>query len=172
VTLTLSISGESAGTDEVTLEVAGESDTDAVTVSVVVVDAASYLEQARSLLVQMREQVESLSLDDEKQDGGKGNGNGKGNGKSNGNGGSNGLSNKLDTAIERLDDLLEAIERGRPNETAIDNRIDAVGEQVEAFRRQLDALAGTQIPEEAAGALRYNADQVTSNLELATAADL
>lgn len=170
VSLTLSISGESSGTYDVTLEVAGESDTDGVTVSVVVVEAASYLEQARSLLVQMREQVESLSSGDEEQNGGKGKG--KGNGKGNGNGGSNGLSNKLDTAIGRLDDLLEAIERGRPNETAIDNRIDAVGEQVEAFRRQLDALGGKQVPEEAAAALRYNAGQVMSNLELATAADL
>jgi len=194
--VTLTVAGDSAGTYDVSLDASGEEASDEATLSVVVVDAGSYLEQAKSLLEQTKTQVDSMadaSDDGTSTSGGNGGKNGGGNddrgdengvkgGKNGGEqgngaddeqaGGLHGLSNKLDTATKRIDDLLAAIEEGTMKERPLDNRLDALVDHVEAFQRQVAALDGKQVSAEAAGALQYNAGQVVTNLELAASAEL
>jgi len=194
--VTLTVAGDSAGTYDVSLDASGEEASDEATLSVVVVDAGSYLEQAKSLLEQTKTQVDSMadaSDDGTSTSGGNGGKNGGGNddrgdengvkgGKNGGEqgngaddeqaGGLHGLSNKLDTAIKRIDDLLAAIEEGTMKERPLDNRLDALVDHVEAFQRQVAALDGKQVSAEATGALQYNAGQVVTNLELAASAEL
>ncbi len=162
VSLTGSISESGSYPVKVTAE--GPDDTDHARGQVEVLDKKAYvervLEELRDLYVQTKK---AISRGD-----GNGRDDGRGNGGNGGGGPGNGLVNKLEEITKRIVAIVDSVIEGNDPERVIDNRIDSVVNQFDAFINQVEAKRGkglrssdaTQVVNEAK-VVKYSLDGAT-----------
>lgn len=169
--VTLTGSTSNAGQFNITAVASTADTTESHDVTVIVVDKADYLERARQQTQNLQDTLDGFDLAQQTAaDGGQG---GEGGGqKGGGNDPAAGLGNKLETVEERLTQLIQQVDKGRPNSQAVDNEIGSVINTYEAFINQVEGLDGNQLTEFQAGLLGADGRRTVETLEKAQEAEV
>lgn len=163
-TVTLSGSPSDEGQYNIRLSASSGHVGDVLVVTAVVANKADYVERARTQVQTLRRTVAGI-----RDDGG----NGKNGNRGKGDGGDDlqGVENKLRTIGNRLEKAQRQLERGRTTANAIDNRLGAAINVLEAVQNQVEGLRPQQISNGDATLVVNDAEKTVTTLEIAQRAD-
>lgn len=151
VSVTVSGATNEAGIFNATISANGDSVSDTVGVTITVHDKNGFIEQVLTVLDGLQSHVSNIE---------------PGRGK-------NGLMNKLNTAEKHLNQIQNQLDRGRtPPENAINNKLEAVINELGAFANQVNGMTGSRLSQDQAGLFLHDYREAVGTLEQAIKADL
>lgn len=151
VSVTVSGAMNEAGTFTASITASGDGASDTVELTIAVREKHGFIDQALAVLDGLKSHVSNVDAG----------------------GAKNGLMNKLNTAEKQLNNIQNQLERGKtPPENAINNKLEAVINELGAFANQVDGMTGSQLSQDQAGLFLHDYREVVGVLEQAINADV